>query len=220
VISPWAKANYVDHTFTEQASITQFIEDNWNLGRIGGGSFDASAGTLDNMFDFNPSDTRSEGILLDDQTGQVTGAVASAPSTVGGTVPATLSLSLGAPPSFGAFTPGSQHTYGTALAATITSSAGSSTLSVQDPSTTAPGHLVNGAFSLNSALQVDATDVPNPTATFASLDGGPLALLTDPGPVSNDPVQIGFQQPISSTDPLRTGTYSKTLTFTLSTTNP
>ena len=31
---------------------------------------------------------------------------------------------------------------------------------------------------------------------------------------------IGFKQPIKASDPLRTGTYSKTLTFTLSTTNP
>jgi hypothetical protein len=38
--------------------------------------------------------------------------------------------------------------------------------------------------------------------------------------VSNDPVAIAFKQPINATDPLRTGTYSKTLTFTLSTTTP
>jgi len=53
VISPWAKANYLDSTITEQASITRFIEDVF-LGstRIGTGSFDASAGTLMNMFNF------------------------------------------------------------------------------------------------------------------------------------------------------------------------
>ena len=39
-------------------------------------------------------------------------------------------------------------------------------------------------------------------------------------PVSNDTVNIGFKQLIKRTDPLRTGTYSKTLTFTLSTTQP
>ena len=31
---------------------------------------------------------------------------------------------------------------------------------------------------------------------------------------------IGFKQPIAATDALRTGNYAKTLTFTLSTTNP
>jgi hypothetical protein len=38
--------------------------------------------------------------------------------------------------------------------------------------------------------------------------------------VSNDPVTITFKQAIGATDALRTGTYSKTLTFTLSTTTP
>jgi hypothetical protein len=33
-------------------------------------------------------------------------------------------------------------------------------------------------------------------------------------------VAITFRQPIGAQDPLRTGTYSKTLTFTLSTTSP
>ena len=40
------------------------------------------------------------------------------------------------------------------------------------------------------------------------------------GPVSNDPVTIAFKQHIAAGDALRTGTYSKTLTFTLSTTTP
>lgn len=56
VISPWANANYVDHTFTIQTSITRFIEDNWSLGRIGGGSFDAIANPINAMFNFsNPN---------------------------------------------------------------------------------------------------------------------------------------------------------------------
>jgi hypothetical protein len=33
-------------------------------------------------------------------------------------------------------------------------------------------------------------------------------------------VTIGFKQLVRANEPLRTGTYSKTLTFTLSTTNP
>jgi hypothetical protein len=41
VISPYAKVDYVDHSLTDQTSILQFIEDNWNLGRIGSSSFDA-----------------------------------------------------------------------------------------------------------------------------------------------------------------------------------
>jgi phospholipase C len=56
VVSPWAKANYVDSTLTDQTSILRFIEDNWSLGRIGGGSFDALANPIANMFNFtNPT---------------------------------------------------------------------------------------------------------------------------------------------------------------------
>ena len=43
----------MDHTVTDQASILKFIEDNWSLDRIGDGSFDSSAGTLLNLFDFS-----------------------------------------------------------------------------------------------------------------------------------------------------------------------
>ena len=39
-------------------------------------------------------------------------------------------------------------------------------------------------------------------------------------PVSNASVSILFKQPIGANEPLRTGVYSRTLTFTLSTTNP
>ena len=53
IISPFAKENYVDHTVTDQSSIVHFIEDNWNLGRIGDFSFDQYSGTLLNMFDFD-----------------------------------------------------------------------------------------------------------------------------------------------------------------------
>jgi phospholipase C len=53
VVSPWAKANYVDDTSISQASVVKFIEDNWLGGqRLGGGSFDATAGSIVNMFNF------------------------------------------------------------------------------------------------------------------------------------------------------------------------
>ena len=56
VISPYAKKNFVSHTFITQASIPQFIEDNWLNGeRLGGGSFDASTGSIMDMFDFKQS---------------------------------------------------------------------------------------------------------------------------------------------------------------------
>jgi hypothetical protein len=40
------------------------------------------------------------------------------------------------------------------------------------------------------------------------------------GPISNGMIDLTFRQAIGANDAIRTGTYSKTLTFTLSTTNP
>ncbi len=117
--------------------------------------------------------------------------------TVGGVVPATLSLALGAPASFGAFTPGVERTYEASTTATVTSSAGDAALSVSDP-----GHLANGSFTLPRPLQVS------------------FSKSTWSGPVANESVAIGFKQLIGATDALRTGGYSRTLTFTLATTNP
>ena len=127
--------------------------------------------------------------------------------TVGGTVPATLSLSLGEPASFGAFQPGVAQTYTAATTARVVSTAGDATLVVTDPSTNAPGHLVNGTFSLPQPLRVAGTPLPSVVKTWD-------------GPTSNESVTVEFSQSIGAEDALRTGTYSKTLTFTLSTTSP
>jgi alpha-L-rhamnosidase len=119
-----------------------------------------------------------------------------APETVGGTVPPTLALTLGAPASFGAFTPGVEQTYTASTTATVTSTAGDARLSVDG------GRLANGAFTLSEPLQV----------AFSKASWS--------GPVANDAVTIGFEQHIGATEPLRTGIYSRSLTFTLSTTTP
>ncbi|WP_051324831.1 M1 family metallopeptidase [Candidatus Solirubrobacter pratensis] len=120
-----------------------------------------------------------------------------ADGSVGGTVPATLALSLSGAASFAAFRPGLDNTYTAETTAKVTSTAGDAALTVSDP-----GHLANGAFTLPEPLQVQIT----PAAWTA--------------PVSNATVAIAFKQHIGATDALRTGTYAKTLTFTLSTTNP
>ena len=70
VISAFAKENYIDHRMTDQSSILRFVEDNWDLGRIGGESADAKAGTLWGMFDF---DHRSSKLILDPSTGEPLG---------------------------------------------------------------------------------------------------------------------------------------------------
>jgi phospholipase C len=69
VISPFARVNFVDHSVTDQSSILRFIEDNWRLGRLGNQSFDALAGSLGHMFDFD-GEHRAHRLFLDPSTGE------------------------------------------------------------------------------------------------------------------------------------------------------
>jgi hypothetical protein len=116
---------------------------------------------------------------------------------VGGEVPATLALTLAGPASFGAFIPGVDHTYTASTTADVVSSAGDAQLTVSGPD-----HLTNGAFGLADPLQVLGV----PRAWDA--------------PVAHDTFAIGFSQHIGAKEPLRTGSYSTALTFTLSTNTP
>jgi predicted alpha-1,2-mannosidase len=118
-------------------------------------------------------------------------------ATAGGAVPATLSLTLSGPASFGAFTPGLGKTYEAGTTADVVSTAGDAALGVSGDD-----HLRNGAFTLASPLQVL------------------VSKSSWTAPVSNDTVDVGFKQAIGSNEGLRTGSYSATVTFTLSTTNP
>ena len=111
-------------------------------------------------------------------------------------MPATLSLTLGAPGTFGPFTPGVDREYTASTTATVTSTAGDATLSAS------PATLANGAFRLAQPVTVA------PAKTSWS------------GPASNDTFAIAFKQAIGRTEALRTGSYSATVTFTLSTTTP
>jgi hypothetical protein len=137
--------------------------------------------------------------------------ISSVTGGVGGTVPATLSLTLGTTTAFSPFVPGVANDYFATTNATVTSTAGDAALSVADPSTTNTGKLVNGPYALRQTLQAGTG------GTYAPI---PTTVKTYSGPVSNDMVAIGFKQSIEANEPLRTGTYSKTLTFTLSTTSP
>jgi phospholipase C len=70
VISPYAKKNYVSHVLITQASIPQFIEDNWLKGeRLGGGSFDATTGSIVDMFNFKRAESAE--LFLDPTFGTV-----------------------------------------------------------------------------------------------------------------------------------------------------
>jgi len=74
VISPYTRDNYVSRNVTDQSSIVKFIEDNWLDGeRIGNGSFDQIAGSLDasgGVLDFHVW-PHFEPVILDPTTGEV-----------------------------------------------------------------------------------------------------------------------------------------------------
>ncbi len=70
-ISPWAKTNYVDHALNDQTSILRFIENNWGLPQIGNQSFDAKAGSILGLFNFNAHvDDGSNVLMLDPNSGE------------------------------------------------------------------------------------------------------------------------------------------------------
>jgi hypothetical protein len=141
---------------------------------------------------------------------------------VGGSTPATLNLTLGTPAAFSPFIPGIGKEYSTSMTATLTSTAGDATLWVADPSATATGRLVNGAFALDAPLQISATSTNGVSAPQGAVGGSaaPTKLLTYGGPLGAEAATLNFKQAIGATEALRTGGYAKTLTFTFSTTTP
>jgi Bacterial Ig domain len=143
------------------------------------------------------------------------------PGDVGGSAPATLTLTLGPAGALGPFIPGMAKDYTATMAARVVSTADNALLTVADPSTTAPGHLVNGTYVLAQALRATAASVNGTSAPLADIGptSAPTPLESWNGP-ANDDVTVTFVQPIGANDLLRTGGYAKTLTFTLSTTQP
>ena len=165
------------------------------------------------------ADNATESILLNGQsTGSATGGV-------GGNVDTVLSLTLGQPGSFGTFVPAVARTYETATSASVISTAGNATLSVSDPSAAATGkpgqrhvRAVAAAAGQRDQRRQPRRPRSRPLSTTA---GTPTNLLTYNGPTAGaDNVTIGFRQAIAANEVLRSGNYSKTLTFTLSTTQP
>jgi phospholipase C len=53
---------------TNQTSILRFIEDNWGLGQIGDQSFDANAGSILGLFDFDHP--HGQQLILDPNYGE------------------------------------------------------------------------------------------------------------------------------------------------------
>jgi hypothetical protein len=142
----------------------------------------------------------------------------------GGSVDTILELAVGnGPVNFGAFQPGVAREYLATVAPRITSTAGNTALTVHDPATTGVGRLVNGTSTLQQPVQIYSTGGNGSTAGAGGAVGGasaPTAVATWAGPIANGAVNLQFRQLISATENLRSGSYNKTLTFTLSTTAP
>ena len=97
--------------FGESVSVPVYIEKGTGSGTV----------TLNAVSESDPTKTASAVCTLSD-------------GNVGGSVPATLALTMGAPASFGPFTPGLGKDYFASTAANVISTAGDATLSVADPS--------------------------------------------------------------------------------------
>lgn len=70
LISPWARANYIDHTLISEASVVRFIEDNWlKSQRLGNGSFDVSSGSIMPLFNFVGFSGGAGSLILSTSTG-------------------------------------------------------------------------------------------------------------------------------------------------------
>ena len=90
------------------------------------------------------------------------------------------------------------------MTADVLATAAAAALTVSDPGAIAPGRLVNGTHALTQPLLATGSALPATVKAWAT-------------PVSHQPVTIEFSQSIDANEPLRTGNYTKTLTFTLAT---
>ena len=138
------------------------------------------------------------------------------------TAPTVLSLQLGPAPSLGSILPGAARDYQATMSATATVSTDGARLTVADLSAAAPGHLINGPAVLTTAVRARADSLDGAVSPFADVGGAssPTTLVTYPDQTSNDPVTLTFLQHVGVREKVRAGTYSKTLTFTLSATAP
>ena len=133
--------------------------------------------TGNNLFNLNYLEFNGKGITVVEDSEE---------GTVGGNVPATLSLSLGRRPPSGPSSRASRASMTASTTANVISTAGDATLSVADPSSTATGHLVNGAFSLPQPLRVRAgagafaNVAARPTRRTSTATAGPCPTTRSP----------------------------------------
>ena len=172
VISPYAKVNYVDHAVTDQSSVLRFIEDNWNLGRIGGSSMDAQAGSLNSLFDFTSASAQA--VILDPSQGTVVSV--GNPSSGGGGSTAPTTTAVAGPKNFVTLSPEIQ------LDGT--------------QSTSADGKALTYLWKVASGSSQAQILSANTATTFVLLQGGPgvytftLTVTDSAGNTATDTVNI------------------------------
>jgi len=159
-------------------------------------------------------------------TAVVTASVA---VVVEGKVPFTQTLATTCSPVvLGQFVPGKPFDYTNTCGLKATSTAAESKLVAEDTSATDTGHLVqvykqgkiNATYELPYSLETKAISPQGGVGVaFASLEHQ-VTLLTYAQPFSEDEATVTFSQQIGLHDHLHTGTYAKTITITLSTTEP
>ena len=134
----------------------------------------------------------------------------------GATVPATLALTLGGRRRLRrVHARASAKDYDVVHGANVTQHGGR-----RDAQRGRPGHRLGRAGWSTARSRSLSRCRPRSAGAFAPVGAAPLTLHSYSGPTSNDPLTIRFRQTIGASEPLRTGAYSKTFTFTLSTTTP
>jgi len=163
-------------------------------------------------------------------TAVVTAMTGTQTGTVEGKVPFTQSLASSCTTVvLGPFNPGRAHGYGNTCTLKATDTAAESKLVAEDASTVDPGHLVQvynhekikETYELPEALETgNATSGQEGTGGALTSLVTPVTLLKYAKPFSEDAMTVTFNQKIGLHDHLHTGTYSKVITLTLSTTEP
>jgi len=178
VISPYSKVNYVDHTVTDQSSILRFIEDNWNLGRIGDSSADAIAGPINGMFNF--SAPAAKAVYLDPTMGTVLSAPPS--STTTATTPAPVTTAVATSPQ------------GTSVNSPQFSLTGTASISADGNPLTYQWTLAPGSLS----AAIDGATTATPTVQVGQGSGVYSFILTvtdDKGTTSTATVSVTYTAP-------------------------
>jgi hypothetical protein len=127
-------------------------------------------------------------------------------TTVTGTVPTDISVSVPESVDMGQMMPGNTTTKDNLLTVTVDSNSNGWSLTVKDAKTSNTGYMTDDATPLSNPFEVKGGD----QSTYTPLTSE--VILEDSGDLGGGTIQVGCQQEVLTTDPA--GDYSITLTFT------